>query len=270
MTGGRIAVTLAAVFAAGALSAACSSKPDVETVPIGTAVEITRQDGGVVKGTLTARDDQSLRVDVGRATRQIPRDQVAEVALVNAPKPAPLPAVAKFREYTIPAETRLAIRMETSLGSDTSRVGDAVEATLTSPITVDDVEIWPSGSVLKGLVTTAEPAGNVKGRASLGATFRSVVVPNGETFAITAGMSHTAAATKGSDAKKIGIPAAGGAILGAILGGKKGAVIGTTIGGGAGAIVVLSTSGPEVRYARGASLSLPLDQAVDVRVPIKR
>ena len=262
---------LTCVVLAGLVAAAgCSRKVDVESVPLGTPVEITRQDGGVVRGTLTARDDKNLGVDVGRATRSIPREQVAEVELVNDKAPATLPALAKFREYTVPATETLHARLETGLSSDTSNVNDAVQATLTDAVLVDGVEVLPVGSVLKGVVTSAVPAGNVKGRAALAAHFRSVTLPGGDTYDISTGMQHTAAATKGSDAKKIGIPAAGGAILGAILGGKKGALIGTTIGGGAGAAVVLSTSGPEVRYASGVALSLPLDRSIDIRVPIKR
>jgi hypothetical protein len=34
--------------------------------------------------------------------------------------------------------------------------------------------------------------------------------------------------------------------------------------------VVLSTPGQEIRLPRGTALTLPLDQAVDVRVPINR
>lgn len=262
------AVVVAAVLLLGA---GCSKAVDVEAVPIGTPVEVTRQDGGVVTGTLTGRDDKTLKVSAGRTTRQIPRDQVADLALTNAPKPAALPSVAKFREYTVPEGTTLRVRLDSSLGSDTSRVGEDVEAVLTEAVMVDGVEVLPEGSVLKGTVSTATPSGNVKGRASLGAQVRSVTLPSGgATYSLSAGMRHTAEATKGSDAKKIGIPAVGGAIIGALLGGKKGALIGTTVGGGAGAIVVLTTSGPEVRYARGTALSLRIEDPIDVRVPIRR
>ena len=56
-------------------------------------------------------------------------------------------------------------------------------------------------------------------------------------------------ATKKDDAIKIGAPAAGGAIIGAIVGGGKGAAIGAAAGGGAGTAVVLSTRGKEIRAA---------------------
>ena len=249
----------------------CNRKADIEAVPLGSPVEVTRQDGGVVRGTLKERDAESVRMSVGKTSRTIPRKDITNVEVIDPASAPTLPPLAKFREYTVPSGTVLAVRLETELGSNTSHVGDAVTAVLTKTEVVDGVDLLPAGSVLHGVVDTAEPAGNVKGRASLGVRFKSITIAGTETpYRLSAGVHHTSAGTKSDDAKKIGIPAAGGAIIGAILGGKKGAVIGTVIGGGAGAVVVLSTSGPEVRYARGAALSLTLDDAIDVRVPIKR
>jgi hypothetical protein len=181
-----------------------------------------------------------------------------------------LPVTATTREVTLAQGTVLTARLDSAIGSDTSREGDAVEATLTEAVRLDGVEVLPSGSVLTGVVTTADASGKVKGRASLAVTFRSVAVAGrSETYALSASLHRTAASTKGDDAKKIGIPAAAGAGIGAIVGGKKGAGVGALIGGGAGTAVVLSTSGPEVRYAKGAAMSIALDQAVNVRVPVK-
>jgi hypothetical protein len=264
--------TLIFVFLIAA-GAGCASRVDLEKVPIGTRVEVTRQDGGVIRGTLTALDDRNVRMAVGSVTRSIPRDQITHVQVVDdaASTPVPLSAAARFREFTLRAGTVLVARLDSSLGSDSSRVDDPVEATLTEAALVDGVEVLPAGSVVNGVVTTADRSGKVSGRASLAVRFRSVsLAGRNETYALSASVHHTAASTKGDDAKKIGIPAAGGAIIGALLGGKKGAGIGAIIGGGGGAAVVLTTSGPEVRYARGTVLSLPLDQAIDVRVPIKR
>ena len=89
--------------------------------------------------------------------------------------------------------------------------------------------------------------GKVKGRASLGLHFSAVAVANrDETTPIDADVSFVSESSKSDDVKKIAIPAAGGAAVGAIIGGKKGAAIGGAIGGGAGTAVVLSTSGDEV------------------------
>ena len=249
--------------------AGCSRAADVEQVPIGTAVDVTRQDGGVVRGTLTARDDRNVQLATGPATaRSVPRDQITHVQRVDDAA-RPLPAAAKFREVTLPANTGLVVNLASSLGSDTSHVNDPVEATLTEAVIVDGVEILPVGSVVAGTVTTADASAKVSGRASLAVQFRSVV-SRGETYALSATFHQTAASTKGSDAKKIGIPAAGGAVIGAIVGGKKGAGIGAVIGGGAGAAVVLTSSGPEVRWPRGTEVSIALDEALTVRLPIAR
>jgi hypothetical protein len=264
----RICRTLIAVLLIGA-GVGCSSRVDLDELPIGTPVEVTRQDGGVIRGPLTARDDKAVQMGVGPASRSIARDEISSVQLVDGTTPPPLPAVARFREFTVPDGTVLAARLDSSLGSDTSQVEDRVQATLTEAVLVEGAEVLPAGSVVTGVVTTADPAGKVTGRATLAVRFRSMSVA-GETYAVSASLHHTAASTKKDDAKKIGIPAAGGAIIGAIVGGKKGAGIGATVGGGAGAAVVLATSGPEVRWPVGTPVSIELDNAIDVRVPIDR
>ena len=266
----QVSRTLTSVLLVGA-GAACSDRSGVEQVPVGSRVEVTRDDGGVVRGRLTARDARTVEMTVGPAARSISRDQIASVAIINGTTAPPLPAVAMFREFTLPAGTVLAARLGSSVGSDTSHAGDTVEATLTEAARVDDIEVLPEGSVITGVVTSAEPSGKVKGRASLTVEFRSIsVAGRAAAYPVSASLTRTAASTTTSDVKKIGIPAAGGAVVGAIIGGKKGAGIGAIIGGGAGTAVVLTTAGPEVGMSSGTVLSISLDEAVDVRVPITR
>ena len=73
-----------------------------------------------------------------------------------------------------------------------------------------------------------------------------------------------APATKKKDAMTIGLPAAGGAAVGALIDGKKGAGIGAAIGGGAGTAAVLTTRGKDVRVGRGAVLSVRLTSPLTV------
>jgi hypothetical protein len=250
--------------------AGCANRVNLEKVPVGTEIQVTRQDGGVVRGTLTARDEKTVQVKVGSTSRTVPRDEIADVQLVDL-TPAPLSAIAKFREYTLPEGTRLAVRLASAVGTDSSRVGDPIEATLTDAVTLDGVEILPSGSIVRGEVVAVESGGKVKGRASVALRFNSVAVSGRDgQYPIAARVSWLAPTTKGKDAATIAVPAAGGAIIGALIGGKKGAGIGALVGGGGGTAVVLSTSGPQIHLPRGTALSLSLDQAVDIRVPIKR
>ena len=52
-----VKIPLTVVLALTLAAAGCARKVDLEKVPVGTEVAITRQDGGVVSGTLAARDD---------------------------------------------------------------------------------------------------------------------------------------------------------------------------------------------------------------------
>ena len=74
-----------------------------------------------------------------------------------------------------------------------------------------------------------------------------------------------APATKKKDALTIGLPAAGGAAIGALIDGKKGAGIGAAAGGGAGTAAVLTTRGKDVHVGRGAVLSVRLTSPLTVR-----
>jgi hypothetical protein len=172
------------------------------------------------------------------------------------------------REVTIPAGTLIAITLDTAVGSDTSSVEQAVAAHLSRAVSVHGQTVVPSGSRVTGVVTDATRSAKVKGRAHVAVRFNSIVPGGGdERYAIrTAAIARTAPATKKKDAMEIGAPAAGGAIIGALVGGKKGALVGTAVGGGAGTAVVLSTRGQEVHLAKGAHLTLKLAAPLTVRV----
>ena len=129
--------------------AGCSKRVDVEKVPVGTTVDVTREDGGVVRGALAQRDDKTVTLTAGSATRAVPRDQIADVQVV-ADTPAPLPAIARFREYTLPEGTTLSVRLESAVGSDSARVGDPVEAILTDAVVAEGNGRAPRGQRRQG------------------------------------------------------------------------------------------------------------------------
>ena len=192
-----------------------------------------------------------------------------------APAPAAAPAAATpegaraaSREITIPSGTQLSVALDTPVGSDTSRVEQAITAHLTRPVRVEGQTVLAAGTRVTGVVTDATRSAKVKGRAHVAVQFNSITPHGGdERYTIrTASLGRTAEATKQKDALEIGAPAAGGAIIGALVGGKKGALVGTAIGGGAGTAAVLSTRGKEVHLAKGAALTVRLTAPVTVVV----
>jgi len=266
MHSGR-AQTVVAALAASLLFAGCNRSADIEKVPVGSNVQLTRDDGGVVEGTLAARDTEIVKVKSDVGLRAVPRDEIAVVQVVRPGQPVKLPRMAKFREYVVPNGTTIALNLDTPVSSETSRVGESVQATLTAPVRVNGIDVLPAGSVVHGKVTVAKRAGNVKGRAQLAMHFDAVVV-NNERYPIAAGLAAQAKSTKDKDVATIAFPAVGGAIIGGLIGGKKGAVAGGAIGGGAGTAVVLSTHGKPVQFGQGMAMHVRLSQPVQVRVPV--
>ena len=175
-----------------------------------------------------------------------------------------------YRDVTLPAGTVLPVDLETSVGSDISRVESPVSGRLRRAVTVGGAEVLPAGTVVCGHVTAAQRPGKVKGRGMIALRFTRLDTPGAGTTAIsTATISRMAPATKEKDALKILAPAAAGAVIGRIVGGKDDAAKGAIIGGGAGAGVVLATRGKEVRLGKGADLAVRLTAPVTVRVPAR-
>lgn len=263
------------LIAGGLLAAGCNSSPDrqIDNAPVGSDVQVTRQDGALVEGKLAAKDAGTVRVENGATKRTVPRSEIVDVRVkdANAPEPAVpvIPPRATFKEVTIPETAKISIKLTSPVSSETSRVEDAVEAELAEPVIIDGDEVLPTGSLVKGVVTSAVPTGKVKGRASLALRFQSIEA-DGVKYPIDAQFSRLAKSEKGDDVKRVGIPAIGGAVIGGIIGGGKGAAIGAAAGGGAGTAAVLMTAGDPVTLAEGATLSLTIGQPVDVRVKLQK
>jgi hypothetical protein len=81
----------------------------------------------------------------------------------------------------------------------------------------------------------------------------------------TASIGREAPATKGKDAIEILGPAAGGAVVGRLVGGKTAAREGALIGGAAGTAYVLATPGKDVHIGKGAPLSARLTSPLTVQ-----
>jgi len=225
----------------------------------------------VVAGCTNAKPGQSVESEaLGSQSSRAPDENTATTAEANdeTATAAARTAVPEWREVTLPAGTVLPVVLDTAVGSDVSREETAVRAHLRETVSVNGAPAVPENSALTGVIIDATPAGKVKGRSHLSLKF-DTLVPSGsdERYAIqTATIGRTGPSEKKKDAVKIGAPAAGGAVIGGIVGGKKGAVIGGAVGGGAGTAVVMTDRGEEVRIGKGAALSVRLEQPVTIRV----
>jgi len=195
---------------------------------------------------------------------------IANVAVDTAASTAPSDVAVRraTHQVTIPAGTVLRLRVNRGFGSDISRLEDPVAATLTRPVVIAGRTILPAGSLASGYVVQATRPGKVKGRGRVAVRFTRIT-PAGDDARYsmqTRSWAAVAPATKKKDALTIGLPAAGGAVVGGLIKGKKGAGVGALVGGGAGTAAVLSTRGKDVRIGRGATLAVALTAPLTIAV----
>jgi hypothetical protein len=173
-------------------------------------------------------------------------------------EPGGLPRALRPDPIIVPEGATLPLVLETAISSATSESGDRVVARLVEDIRVGEKVVVRAGSEVHGRVTAAVPSGRVKTRARLAFDFDTLVLQGKEHSIGTGPIDITAGDTHNRDAATIGIGAGAGAIVGAIVDGKKGAGIGALIGGAAGTGVVLTKTGKEVELGTGTRVTVRL------------
>lgn len=200
----------------------------------------------------------------------LPAPAMPQPAALEVPiEPPPVPAIPEreFVEVVVPASAVIGLQVDTSLSSERSRVEDRVEARVTRDVTADGRIAIPAGSRVLGAVTMVERGGKLKERARLGVRFHTLVLANGLELPIRTETIVREGESPGNEsARKIGGAAAGGAILGAILGGGKGAVIGGATGAAGGTAVVMAGDRNAATLPAGTVLTVRLTSPVSVDV----
>jgi len=174
------------------------------------------------------------------------------------------PAVTRL----VPVGTNLKIRLETTLSSKDSRVGDRFTATVMDPARFDEATVT-------GHVSSIQKSGKIKGRTSMNMAFDSIELRDGRrgtlhgyitrVYGDNAGRTDdeggVESGSRGKQTlKRSGIAAAGGAIIGAIAGGGKGAAIGLILGGAGGAGSLAVQGSKELKLESGTELMVRVTQ----------
>ena len=167
---------------------------------------------------------------------------------------------------TLPANTKLPIRLEHAISSEKNSPGDTFTGWLDGPLTVDGKVVAPAHSMIVGQLMQVKESGRVEGVASLTMVLQRLVVDGQEYDLETLPLTRVARQTRKKDAAIIGGSAAAGAVIGAIAGGGKGAAIGAGVGGGSGTGYVLATKGAPVAYGPEARFTFFLSQPLELPV----
>lgn len=221
-----------ALFVVAALLSVSTAAVAQETIPLG---------GGTTK-TQTKRT-----VRRRRPVRRVRR---------TTPQAAQTPTT-----ISVPVGTSLKVRLNETLSSKTSRVGDRFTVTVIDPAKYNEATI-------QGHIGSIQKSGKVNGRTSMNLDFDSVELPNGRGVlhgyvsrvygsdsgsADNEGGVQSGSRTKQA-VKRGGIGAAAGAIIGGIAGGGKGAAIGLLIGGAGGAGSLAIQGSKELKLENGTEM----------------
>jgi len=180
--------------------------------------------------------------------------------------PNPTMSQPRVGEFLIPNGTLVTANLDNMIDTKVSQNNDRFKLTVQSPMEY-------RGAVIEGYVTGVGRSGRVSGSSNITFNFESITLRDGKRYDFagslqgikdqygkavkvdTEGTAKSDSQTR-ETAKRGGIGAGVGALIGAIAGGGKGAVLGAIIGGGAGAGSVYATGREDIKLMQGSTLTI--------------
>ena len=162
----------------------------------------------------------------------------------------------------VPVGTDLKVRINDTLSSKDSRVGDRFTATVVDPSRFDEATVF-------GRISSIKKSGKIKGRTSMNLAFDRIELRDGRkgvlhgyvtrVYGDDAGKADNEGGIESGSRtnqtiKRSGIGAGVGAIIGGIAGGGKGAAIGLIVGGAGGAGSLAVQGSKELKIESGTEM----------------
>jgi hypothetical protein len=163
-------------------------------------------------------------------------------------------------QVTVPAGTRILIRMADSVDSSKQKAGFRFTASLETNLQVGDVVVAPRGTPVYGRLVNAEAAGRMAGGANLTLELTDIVI-NGTAHPLMTSTFEVRSKGKGEKTTRRVLGGTGlGALIGGIAGGGAGAAIGAVSGAAVGTATSAATSGQQVSVPSESLLEFRLEQ----------
>ena len=173
----------------------------------------------------------------------------------------------------VPAGTTLLVKLDTTLATFSNRVGDPFQGSLTQAVVLNGQTVIPAGARIEGRVTKLSEPRRISGKPTIGILPEAVIMPTGERYFLDATLVDTN--IKGTDVNEegqfkgeghdrrdtleTGGGAAGGMLIGGLIGGGPGVLIGGMVGAGSATAHWLSKHRSAVLPA-GTQLTLELNR----------
>jgi hypothetical protein len=183
---------------------------------------------------------------------------------------------------TVPTGTALMVQLQTTLATFSNKVGDPFQGRVTQPVVLNGQTMIPVGATVEGRVTKVTEPRRISGKPTIGILPEAVVFPTGERYFLDATLVDTnigggtdvneEGQFKGSgherrDQLEVGGGAAGGMLIGGLIGGGPGVVIGGAVGAGSTTVHWLAKHRSATLPA-GTELTLELNRPLSTTAPV--
>ena len=170
------------------------------------------------------------------------------------------------KKVTVPAGSRILVRMADSIDSSKQKAGFRFTGSLETNLQADNVVVARRGTAVYGVLATASSAGKMKGSSELGLELTEIMI-NGTSYPLLTSTYEIEGKGGGSNtAKKVFGGAGLGALIGGLAGGGKGAGIGVLAGAGAGTAVAATKKGQQISIPSESLIEFRLEQPVSLPV----
>lgn len=191
---------------------------------------------------------------------------VATATLIAIAALAASQMAAAQTRITVPAGTRLLIRMIDSVDSSKQQVGYRFTARLETNLQAEDVVVAPRGATVYGRLANAKSAGRMSGGSEVTLGLTDIVI-NGTAYPLLTSTYEMRAEGQGGKTARRVVGGTGlGALVGGIAGGGRGAAIGAATGAATGTAVAAGTKGKQVSVPSESLLEFRLEQPVTLPV----
>lgn len=245
-----------------------AAQPALTDVPASSTAPTTTTPAATSRTTTTPRTttNRSTTTRTGTTTRAPTTSVTSSGNTVTRNR-----AGTAARVGTIPAGSELNLASSSRVCTNTNKVGDRFNATVSNAVVGSNGAVIPAGATATIEVTELKRSENANDNVVMG--FRVVSVNfGGHTYPISATTSYAQVAKvknqpKGKDVQKVVGGAAIGAIAGQILGkSTKATVIGAAAGGAAGAAAAAATANYEGCVNPGGRITATLNSSTQVNI----
>src|SRR6516225_3468359 len=172
------------------------------------------------------------------------------------------------KRVTVPAGTRILVRMIDSIDSSKQKTGYRFTASLETNLQAEDTVVAPRGTTVYGQLAQASSAGRMSGSSQLTLELTDIVI-NGTTYPLLTTTFEIKGKGEGKKtAGKILGGAGLGALIGGIAGGGAGAAIGAAAGAAGGTALAASKKGEQLQIPSESLIEFTLEQPASL--PIAR